>query len=256
MISSDVYSLATTGRLSNRTTIDFKTQSQQFLAYERENYHGSQTSRTVDDWTIFTVFFGLWELLEFSTLEKEFAMRAIDDSIAELFGQLDLLAAYALTPIKVVLPQMVDITFLSWFNPTRNGMGEQFAQLQHHRVFLMTYWNAVLFQGARQWQNGEIFMPDSNAVLMEQVRAKQLHSEGISDASGSDKGMPLFDYVEKPCLTVLSDSDTTNLQAAAVGKCSDPTAHLFWSVNRRTNALSNPNQVTGTTCTLELLRTN
>jgi hypothetical protein len=251
MIDSNIHSMAVTGKVNNKATTDFKTQVQQFLAYEKKTYRVSQRFRAGDDWTIFTVFFGLWDLLEYSTLEKDFAIRAVDDSVAELFRQLDLLAAQALNPIKVVLPQMVDITFLSRFRPNRNDEDEQYAQLQHQRVFLMTYWNAILFQRAMQWQKGDIFMPDSNAVLMEQLRAKQLHSEDISDASGGGKGMPLLEYVEQPCLTTLSDHNATNLQAD-VGKCSDPSLHLFWSVSRRTNALSNPNQVTGTICTLEL----
>jgi hypothetical protein len=242
--------MAVTGKVNNKTTTDFKTQVQQFLAYEKETYPVSRRFRTDDNWTIFTVFFGLWDLLEYSVLEKDFAVRAVNDSIAELFCQLDLLAAQAITPIKVVLPQMFDITFLSRFKPTKNSEVEQYAQVQHQRVFLMSYWNVVLFQRAMQWQKGDIFMPDPNAVLMEQVRAKQLHSEDISDASGGGNGMPLFEYVEQPCLTMLSDRNATNPQAD-VGKCSNPTVHLFWSVSRRTNALSNPNQVTGTICILE-----
>jgi hypothetical protein len=247
--------MAVTGKVENITTADFKTQVQQFLANEKEAYSVSQRFRTGDDWTIFTVFFGLWEILQYSTLEKDFATLAVDNSVAELFHQLDLLAAHALSPVKVVLPQMIDITFLSRFKPTENDEDGRYARVQHQRVFLTTYWNAVLFRGAVQWQKGDIFVPDSNAVFMEQVRAKQLHLAEPSDASGSGKSIPLSEYVEQPCLTIPSDSSTPNPQTD-VGKCSDPTMHLFRSVNHITNALSSPNQVTGTICISELRPTS
>jgi hypothetical protein len=256
MVDLDIHSMAVAGKIRNRTaTADFKTQVQQFLAYEKESYSVSQRFHTGDHWTIFTVFFGLWEILSFSTLEKDFAILAIDNSVAELFRQLDLLAAHALTPIKIIVPRMVDITFLSRFKEIENDEGGQYARAQHQRVFLMTYWNAILHRGAMQWQKGDIFMPDSNAVFMEQVREKQLHFAQPSDASGSGRSMPLSEYVEQPCLTMLSDDRTPNPQAD-VGKCSDPTLHLFWSVYRRTNTLSSSNQAIGTTCILELRPTS
>jgi hypothetical protein len=255
MIDSNVHSMAVTGKVKNRTTFDFKTQVQQFLAHEKETYSVLRRFRTGDDWTMFTVFFGLWEILQYSTLERDFAILAVDNSVAELFRQLDLLAAHARTPIRVVLPQMIDITFLSRFKPTENDEGGRYARVQHQRVFLTSYWNAVLFRGAVQWQKGDIFVPDSNAVFMEQVRAKQLHLAEPPDASGSGKSIPLSEYVEQPCLTMPSDGSTPNPQAD-VEKCSNPTWHLFWSVNHRTNALSSPNQVTGNTCILELRPTS
>lgn len=236
-----------TGQVNNRTSVDFKTQVQQFLKYDEEKHRSSKSLHMFDSLTVFTVYFGLWDLLEYSTLESEFAIQAIDNSIAELFHQLDLLAERASVPMKVVIPRMVDTTFLPRFMPTMHGIKKQSAQTQHQRVFLSTYWNDVLLQSAMQWPNGEVFMPDPNAVIIEQVRAKQLYSEGIMDASGAGESMPLFQYVEQPCLIVWSDSNTTDLQAAAIEKCSDPTAHLFWSVSCRTIALSQPNQITGTT---------
>jgi hypothetical protein len=242
--------MAMTGKVKNRTMADFKTQVQQFLANEKVAYSVAQRFRKGDDWTVFTVFFGLWEILQYSMLERDFAILAVDNSVAELFRQLDLLAAHALTPVKVVLPQMIDITFLSRFKSTENEEGGRYARVQHQRVFLTTYWNAVLFRGAVQWQKGDIFVPDSNAVFMEQVRAKQLHLAGPSDASESGKSIPPSEYVEQPCLAMPSDGSTHNPQAD-VGKCSDPTMHLFWSVNYRINALSSPNQVIGITCISE-----
>jgi hypothetical protein len=228
-----------TGKGNNMSLIDLRTQVEQFLKYEKEKYRIPQRFRPSDEWTIFAVFFGLWDLLEYSKLEVEFAMRAIDNSIAELFNQLDVLAAHSLTPIRVVLPQMIDITFLPRFKPNKDGPSVRFAQMQHQRLFLQTYWNAVLSKGAVQWQNGKVYMPEPNAIVIQHVRMKQLHSEGILDAFSSGGRMPLFEHVEQPCVNMLLDGNATSLQAAAVEKCSDPTAHLFWSViMRQTHCLN------------------
>jgi hypothetical protein len=249
LIDSDVHSDAMNGKGNNSVLIDFKKQVQQYLAYEKAKYRIPQRLRPTDDWTVFTIFFGLWDLLEYSKLEKDFAMRAIDNSIAELFRQIEVLAEHSSGSVRFVLPQVIDTTFLPRFKPATSGSGAQFAQLQHQRLFLQTYWNSVLLRGAAHWQGGSIFVPDPNAVVMEHVRMKQLLSEGIVDASGAGNHISLLEDVERPCVTTLLDGNGTNLHAAPVEKCSDPSARLFWSVNHRTNALSKPNQSIGTTCT-------
>lgn len=249
LIDSDLHADAMNGIGNNSSLIDFKTQVQQFLKYEKAKYRIPQRLRPTDDWTVFTIFFGLWDLLEYSELEKDFAMSAIDNSITELFRQLDLLAANSLSPLRIVLPQMIDTTFLPRFQPATNGPGAQFAQMQHQRLFLQTYWNAVLLRGAARWQGGSIFVPDPNAVVMEHVRMKQLLSEGILDTSGAESHVWLFEDVEQPCVTTLLDDNATDLHAAAVEKCSAPYARLFWSVSHSTNTLSKPNHSIGTTCT-------
>ncbi|CAO2651063.1 Nn.00g093600.m01.CDS01 [Neocucurbitaria sp. VM-36] len=230
LIDSGVYAQASTGKSNGYrvTSFDFKTQVRQFLTYDKENHYIAERLRRVDERTIFTVFFGLWDLLEYSKLQREFAMRAIDNSLTELFQSLDALAEHAAGPIKVLLPSMVDVTFLPRFQSRRNATYEHFAENQHYLVFLRTYWNNVLFQTATQWKNGVVFMPDPNAVIMDQVRANQLHDRYILDASGNSKQAPLFEYVEQPCLSSKQGNSVTDLQAAAIEKCSDPAQHLFW----------------------------
>lgn len=233
------HSRAMTGKSIDATLFDLRGQVQQFLDYDKAR---SQVSSQ----TVFTVFFGVWDLLEYSTLELECAMRAVDNTIAELFRQLDLLAKHELTPVDIILPRMIDVTYLPRFQSTANRTSEHFAEHQQKGVFLSAYWNSVLFRSASQWRNGEIYMPDPNAVIAEQVRARQLYPYGTTDASDAGKHMPLFEHVEQPCLILSSDSSTSDLQAAVVEKCSDTAAHLFWSVTHGTNALSHSNQVIGT----------
>lgn len=230
LVDSDVYAQAAAGKSSGDivASFDFKTQVQQFLTYDKGSRYVPERLRRVDEWTLFTIFFGLWDLLEYATLQKEFAMRAIENSIAQLFQDLDLLAEHAKGPVNVILPRMIDVTFLPHFQSRRNATKEHFAEHQHHLVFLWAYWNNVLFRSATQWENGNIFMPDPNSLLMDQIMVKQLHSRHISDASGIGKQAPLFEHVEQPCLASTSGNTAADLQAATMEKCLDPAQHLFW----------------------------
>jgi hypothetical protein len=225
VVDSEVYEQTGNGKSTVNTLADFRTQVQQYLTHEKEKYRVPHRLRNIDQWTVFTVFFGLWDLLEYMDLDKDLAMQAIDNTIAELFRQLDLLAKDAPAPMKVVIPRMVDITFLPRFQSIKSIRDEHFAETQHQAVFLWTYWNEVLVRTALRWEEGEIFIPDINSILMDEVAETQLHSAGVSDASGFGGQEPLFENVEQPCLRFRADDDA---QAAVVEKCSNPAAHLFW----------------------------
>lgn len=230
VVDADVYN-EVKGVASNSSAVtSFKTQVEQFIAYNKGRGLISQRLHKEDEWTFFTVFFGLWDLLEYSALEKSVAMSAIDKSITSLFRQLDILAADAAFPPKVIIPKMIDVTFLPRFQMKKKTMREaQFAETQHQLVFLWAYWNLVLHRTATQWKNGSVYMPEANEVIMQEVRAKQLHSRQISDAFGVGKQAPLFEHVEQPCLDSQRDS-AEGLPTSDVQKCSAPAEHLFWYV--------------------------
>jgi hypothetical protein len=201
---------------------------EQYVAYDKGRRVIPQRLRKGDEWTFFTVFFGLWDLLEYSTLEKGVAMSAIDKGIEALFRNLDVLAEHAAYPPKIVIPKMIDASFLPQFQLLKKAMREaDFAVTQHRMVFLWAYWNTVLLRTASQWKNGTIYMPGPNDLIMDEVRAKQLHSRQISDAAGVGKQAPLFENIEKPCLASQRGS-ATDLEAANLQKCSAPAEHLFW----------------------------
>ncbi|KAF2994056.1 hypothetical protein E8E13_001725 [Curvularia kusanoi] len=210
-----------------QTLFDFKTQVHQFLDYEKQKYRVGvpQRLRQVDAWSVFTVSVGLWDLVEYATLETELALEAIDKSIEGLFENLNLLARHVATPMKVVVPKLVDVTFLPRFQSMKDTNKEHFAEDQHQLVFLWTYWNSALFRTASKWQNGEIYMPNPNNLILDQVRAKQLYSANTSDAFGAGKQVPLFDYVTEPCSKSMEADSANILQAAGVARCSK---HLFW----------------------------
>ncbi|KAH6618546.1 hypothetical protein C7974DRAFT_317313 [Boeremia exigua] len=230
LVDSDIRAQAvpvTDNNNNTQTMFDFKTQIQQFLEYEKIKHRLGvpERLRKVDEWTVFTVSFGLWDLLEYSSLETEYALKAIDNSMEGLFENLDLLAKHVAAPIKVVVPKLVDVTFLPRVQSMKDINKEHFAEYQHQLVFLWTYWNTVLSRAAAKWEHGAIFMPNPNNLILDQVRAKQLYSKNLSDASGTGKQAPLFDYVEEPCIKSITDDNARILQAAGVQKCSK---HLFW----------------------------
>lgn len=229
MVDSDIFANATSERRNETLVLfDFQTQVQQFLEFEKRKRQIPERLRRIDEWTVFTVFFGIWDLLEYSALEKEAAIHAIDRSIDELLHNLDILADQVGGPIKVVIPKLVDVTFLPRFASRKNESTTMFAAEQHQSVFLWTYWNTALSQASVGWGKGDLFIPDLNGIVMNQVRAKQLYSKQISDATGFGKQKPLFDEVERPCLASKTESNASYLQAADIEKCFDPAGHLFW----------------------------
>jgi hypothetical protein len=235
VVDADIFANATRG-VKNETLVlfDFQTQVQQFISLEKERGQRQLPVRLrkVDEWTIFTVFFGIWDLLEYSTLEKETAIHAIDGSVEELMRNLDNLADHVNGPVKVVMPTLVDVTFLPRYSRRKYDSATQFAQNQHQAVFMWTYWNTAMSRAAKEWVHGDLFVPNLHGMIVNQVRAKQLYSKQISDATGWGKQMPLFDEVEKPCLGFKTESSADGLQAAA-SRCSNPANHLFWQVIRQ-----------------------
>lgn len=228
VVDSEIYANATANKRNETLALfDFKAQVQQFIDFEKRESVIPDRLRKSNQSTIFTVFFGLWDLLEYSALEKADALYAIDRSIEELFHNLNILAEHTSGTVKVILPKVMDLTFLPRFHQMRRDDSSPIiAQRQHQSVFLSTYWNTALSQAALDWGRGDLYMPNLNSMVMNQVRAQQLHSKHISDAFGYGKQKPLFDEVEQPCLSL--ETNGNSLQAADVKKCFNPTRHLFW----------------------------
>ncbi|KAF2005316.1 hypothetical protein P154DRAFT_357683 [Amniculicola lignicola CBS 123094] len=227
LLSSDIHGNTTVGIVGAVTPLfDFYTQVQQFINFEKQKWLAPGVLTSEDRWTVFTVYFGVWDLLEYTALEEKEATHAVQRTIKELFRVLDILAESFMQPLYVVIPKAVDVTFLPRFQMRRNDSASAFAQEQHQSVYLWRYWNQALSQAAADWDHGDIFMLDTNSIVMNQVRAQQLYSKHINDASGYGKQKPLFEEVERPCLS--TNTDSRRLQAAEVEKCIDPARYLFW----------------------------
>lgn len=228
LVDLDTHAQATNTTRKFETSPDFKTQVQQFVEYEKKkSFIAQHLGSAEDEWTIFTVLFGLWDLLEYATLDKDAAMLAIENSIRELFHHLETLAIQV-PASKVLIPLVVDMTFLPLFQSIKYKTDDKFAENQHLMVFLWTYWNSVLLQQATQWNSSDIYILDANYILMNQIRSKQLYSDGVVSVLDVEGPVPMFDNVVQPCLRVNEDDNMTNLHAAIIEKCDNPSAHLFW----------------------------
>lgn len=225
---------------------DFKAQVQHFFDLN-PSMQDPQSLHLPNGQTIFTVYFGLWDLLEYTTLDLKSAMDKINISVTEIFHQLDLLTTHSLSPIQVVLPRMLDVTYLPGYQSLANQTGERFAEMQQKGIYLFTYWNAVLSRSASRWERGAIFMPDPSDAVLDLLRVEQLSSHRDTDAPEPVKHMPPSEHVGPTCLIASSGgSSTGHLKAANVEACSSIVSQLFRSVLCRTNALSHANQVIGT----------
>lgn len=222
MVDSNIFSDVTReARKETLAVFDFKTQVQQFIEFDKKKWRLPGRHAPGDEQTIFTVLFGTWDLLQFSALDKDAAVRAIDRSVDELFHNLDTLADHVGAP-KVTVPNLMDVTFLPRYSGRKDESATEFAQKQHQAVFLWSYWNTALSQAASEWARGDVFVPNVHDIVMEEVRAKQMFTNRVADAVGNGRQEPLFEEVEKPCLV-----QAASLQAAA-HPCTDPGAHLFW----------------------------
>ncbi|KAE8872672.1 hypothetical protein PTNB73_01823 [Pyrenophora teres f. teres] len=201
------------GAKSNNSAVlpfDFKTQVEYFITYNKGRRIIPQRFRKMDQWTYFTVFFGLWDLLEYSGWRNASAW-----------------------PRLRRVSTLSSANSTSWhstqsFRRKKKALREAaFAEAQHQLVFLHSYWNTVLVQAASRWKNGTIYMPEPNELIMQEVRVQQLYMRQISDAAGVGKQAPLFEYVEQPCLAS-QRSNAIALQVADIHKCSAPAKHLFW----------------------------
>ena len=226
MVDSGVFAHVTSD-YGNETlaVFDFKTQVQQFIEFDKKRWR-FPGRHAGDEQTTYTVLFGLWDLLQYSALDKDAAVHAIDCSVRELIHNLNLLADHVGTP-KVVVPNLMDVTFLPRFSGRKEGSAADFAMKQHQSVFLWTYWNTVLSHEASKWERGDLFVPNVHDIVMGEVRAKQMHSGKVTDSKGLGKQKPLFQEVEEPCLAQVTDANAESLQTAAQ-TCTDPSAHLFW----------------------------
>jgi hypothetical protein len=237
VVDADLFAQAVTGRDMSALAPDFKTQVRQFVQYEQGQRRGVSRLRAVDEWTVFSVSFGLWDVLGYGALEQRAGMRAVDASVAALFEGLDEVARVntmtkSRNKTTVVLPLLVDVTLLPRFQARRRDARheQRFAEEQHKLVFLSTYWNTAVARAAAQWETegkGRVVMPDPNRVIVEQARASQLAvALNRHDHHGQHQHQhqqPLFDHIARPCLTSPAD-----LNAATTAKCSDADRHLFW----------------------------
>jgi len=219
----DNQELDTVDRLSQTQLADFKTQLQQWLDAESSALKGlsEEQIKFRQEHTIFVVSFGVWDIWDLVTNSKDYdsAVGSLERRIKTLMEQLDQLSErWGSTELKVILTQVVDVTFLPGFT----AVGDEYK----NAVNLLDQWNRSLRRTAGDWKRGHIYLFDTNSFVLDRIRDWQLYAAGIEEENGLGKNQePGWENISDPCvksgsgIKVMMSKDQT---------CEHPEKYLFW----------------------------
>lgn len=150
----------------NHLLPDLEIQVRDFLASGRQKTQSGS-------WTVFTVYFGTWDIWHYATLDKVEGMDAVEKTIATMFKQLDSLMDNIpdTTRITVVIPRLFDSTWLpKWITERTSTEGsDKYGLIQRQAVTLKDYWDRLLDQRASEFQRHTV-TPDFNEWFLLQIR--------------------------------------------------------------------------------------
>jgi hypothetical protein len=207
---------------------DLRSQVEQWVTYEKQREE-SVPNNDLEE-AMFTISFGFYDIWQYGTLEVKEAQDAITCTIYELFNQLDVIAEQTLSPPRILIPQLWDITFHPRFlslSQAQNSSANHYGEQQHKMVYLVKYWNSVLAQMAGRWQRGDLFLPDWNNWVVTQIRTTQMHDLTISSKTAAGTGKPVFQDVSNACLVVPPTNEEVN-GSVETSRCMEPSQNLFW----------------------------
>jgi len=201
---------------------DLGMQVQQWIRYE----DGKSFRDLYEDDIIFTVFFGMWDIWQYAMLDREAALAAISATVEWLFQQLDVIIQHSPSSPRIVVPSLWDMTFTPRFrNKLTKEMNAFTGEQSHKMVYLIKYWNTQLFNLARTWPSGKLYVLDMEHWVAENIRAQQLFNLGLANANGNDYRLPEFTDVSNPCLRLVQTSPD---EAILIHPCEFPGRYLFW----------------------------
>lgn len=199
---------------------DLNTQISRWVEKEKEAVKDldpdQQFSRA--DHTMFSVSLGIWDLWRMVAHEVEDPKAAIQRNVQKLFDNLNDLASRATSNgIKVILLAPVDVTFLPAYGSRGEGTHKD-------AIDLFDEWNGQVRNHTAAWERGTIFLVDTNAFLIDQIRERHLWVAGYieSEEYGKELGMAWED-VAHPCVGGQKNTTMGHGQA-----CEAPEKILFW----------------------------
>lgn len=203
---------------------DLKTQVQQWLKFEKQQYDNSRVKQVERNGTIFTMWFSLWDLWYYSEKTIEEAEVAVIKSLDILFEQLDLIAENWPSEMKIIIHEAIDTTFLPGWHSVRTGPrgSDPYGECQRSAVLLVELWNRALDMRAIRWNGGSMYIYNTNEWLLDQVREQQLYTSHLSDANGMGANQSPWNNVRSGCVK------TSKKLGETMTQCSDPNAFLFW----------------------------
>ena len=205
---------------------DLKTQVQQWLRFEQQQYGTSRVSEVERNGTIFTIWLSLWDLWYYAEKEHSNAEWAVTKTMDILFDQLDIIAENWPSEMKIIMPEAIDLSFLPAWHNTRIGRSgtDQKGDILRNSIALVEQWNNALDTRAAGWQRGSMYIYNTNEWLLDQVREQQLLDARVSDANGMGSNQTPWDNVHSGCL----ESSKDHIDLAKAAHCSDPDKYLFW----------------------------
>ncbi|OJD35943.1 lipase gdsl protein [Diplodia corticola] len=207
---------------------DLKKQVQQWISFEKQSGLISRRAQR-KEWTVFTVFFGISDIWQYTFQDNKARDDDITETIAALFAQLDVIAQHTQTRPHIVLPKVIDISFLPAF--ARQPL--EFPDRQQSAVSLTATWNNALEKAAREWTGGYIHLLPTDKWLLKLIREQQMHKIGITDERGEGKGNPRFSEVRSPCVPLPRVGaqfpfDMDDASSNRTEPCEDESHYLFW----------------------------
>ena len=229
--SSILNSTVNKGKKAEEPLADLKTQVQQWIRFEKKQRMSSRIRDTEKKGTIFTIWFSLWDLWYYSNKTQAEASKAIEETVDTLFEQLDIVAKHWGGPLKVVMPEAVDPTFLPGWLTQRTGPtgNDKNADDQRNAVLLVQQWNSALDKKAKFWNKGDLYIYNTNDWLVDQVREQQLVVGDMADHNGLGQSGSPWDNVQIGCVGSNEKGHKGSSQTKeGVIRCEDPTKYLFW----------------------------
>jgi phospholipase/lecithinase/hemolysin len=167
--------------------------------------------------TIHVISFGIWDIWHLIGQDFDSAQASANRSINGVFDQLHTLAdKWDPLELKIILTLTIDLTFLPGFEPT--------AQNHKKTVALVRFWNEQLRNQAEQWDRGTIFLFDTNAFMLDQIRERQLYVAGLNDeVDPTESNTTDWHDVSSACVKNNGTASAENAE-----NCSNPEQFLFW----------------------------
>ena len=208
---------------------DLKTQIQQWLHFEKQQNTNSRVSQAERNCTVFTVWFSMWDLWYYSEKTISEAEVAVSKTMDTLFEQLNLIAENWPAEMKIIMPEAIDTTFLPGWAKLRTGPrgSDPHGESQRSAVLLVEQWNRALDLRAAKWNQGSMYIYNTNQWLLDQIRQQQLFAAHLEDANGMGSTEPPWKNVRSACVQI----NMTLTAAFVIERCSDPSAYLFWYVS-------------------------
>lgn len=177
-----------------------------------------------------TIFFGLWDIWQYSSLEPAMADDYVAQSVTTLFDQLSVLVRPSNSsddnPL-LIIPKVFDPTWLpSWF-VERSGLNgsDRTGKQGRQAVRLTKTWNDLLEKRSSAWNSSRLVIPDFNDRIIKLMRDHR-HFTVEQWATDTNATLPIpgpFDELIVPCTQYNRSSPTSQTRT-----CQDPSRHLFW----------------------------